>query len=698
MTQAAIEQSAFSAGEISPLLYARRDFQRYAAGLRAAKGFLPLAQGGITRAPGTIYLGETHEGYNGRLVPFEFAEDDALILEFTAPFQESGIVDMRVWRYGDLVMDGASPYLEEGIIFGGVDAIRAMDFAQAADVIYVTSGDYPPQVLERLALDNWNHGAAQFRNGPFKLRNWDLPSKVEATDDGSGGYWIDTTPTGLFEDDYEGALLRIQLANYDPDDSSTFGIVQLLSSPTSTGTPGRWQADEIDEVPAGLLGLATYRWAMGAWSYAEGYPQSVTVFDQHLCFAATEQSPRSFWISAAGDYLDFGDSVDPDKAAGYIIPGADSLNRIKWIRAGADGLLIGSLGEVHRVFPPDGRASLGPTNIARVREAKVGVTDAKPVFPASNPVIVPKGNTRVVELRRNSQAGSTPVPLSLPASHIGQKGFEDIAWQELPYGRAWMPQPDGTLACMVYQPAEDVLAWATLPIAGGTVESICVTPDPERGRDVVTMIVAREIDGSTRYCVEELADNQGVLEGDDDAYLANHLYSSLVFDEETATDTFTVEHLAGEEVYAWTNAGGFGPLTVAGDGTVTLPEEVTNAVIGLFDETHQAETLSLVAPARDGSSTHRRRRLHSSGGIVVHRTAGGTVQSVERELKREYARDPQNLIPNEIASRSATAYSGVVKVSTPTGNVDDVSLRFVPEGGAPMTILGFAQNIEETGP
>lgn len=697
MTQAAIQQTALSAGEVSPLLYGRTDFQRYAAGLRTARGFVSLAGGGITRAPGTIYLGETDQNRNGRLIPFEFAEDDALILEFTAASETAGGTGFRVWRYGELVMDGGAPYKGfNGMSGGGMARLRTLDYAQAADVIYFADGVFPIHALSRNALDDWLAADVEFEKGPFNPLNFDIPSKVEAEDDGSGDYNIYTTPTDLFSDDYAGALLRIQTASYDPDDSSTFGIVRLTISPTLTGTPGKWSAEKVDQVPAELVGLATFRWAIGAWNYVDGFPKSVTIHDQHLCFAATDRLPRSFWISAAGDYLDFQASSAADKSAGYIIPGDNSLNRIKWIRPGADGLLIGSLGEVHRVFPPDGRASLGPTNIARVREATIGVSDAKPIFPTAYPVIVPKGENRIVELRRTGQAGSIPVPLSLPASHIGQNGFKDIVWQELPFQRAWMPQPEGGLACMVYQPTEEVLAWATVPVAGGVVQSVCVTPDPERGRDVVTMIVAREIGGETRYCVEELAENQGVLEGSDPAYMANHLFASLVFDEEVATDTFSVAHLIGEEVYAWTNEGGFGPITVAGDGTVTLPAEVTYAVIGLLDETHEFETLSLNAPARDGASTHRRRRLHD-GGVVLHRTAAGTVQSVEREFKREYAHDPEHLVPLEIMGGSATAHSGVVPVNTVSGMTAEVSLRFRPIGGAPMTILGFAQNIEESG-
>jgi hypothetical protein len=98
------DQLAFSAGEISPLLFGRTDYQRVQAGLRACRGFLPLRQGGVTRAPGTIYRGRTRADSRARLIAFEFAVDDAVVLEFT-------LNRMRVWRYGELVTAAGEPYM-----------------------------------------------------------------------------------------------------------------------------------------------------------------------------------------------------------------------------------------------------------------------------------------------------------------------------------------------------------------------------------------------------------------------------------------------------------------------------------------------------------------------------------------------------------------------------------------------------------
>jgi hypothetical protein len=139
-------------------------------------------------------------------------------------------------------------------------------------------------------------------------------------------------------------------------------------------------------------------------------------------------------------------------------------------------------------------------------------------------------------------------------------------------------------------------------------------------------------------------------------------------------------------------------VAVAEDGTVEIAAPVTIATIGLLDETHEVETLSFVAQAQDGSSEGRPRRLHGATGVHLHRTAAGRVTAVERT----FGEGPEvlgfeDLVPLQVASDLVSAYSGVTKVSVPSGHADAVSMRFKPYGGAPMTVLAIAPNVEEVG-
>ena len=175
LMQVRTSQPSFSSGEISPLLHGRPDYLRYQTGVETMTGFLPLREGGFTRAPGTIYRGTTAENAAARLIPFRFAENDALVLEFTP-------MKMRVWRYGELILDGGGqPYVLATPF--DADDLANIDYAQSADVIYLVDGRNPLQKLSRFALDHWELTAAVNKNGPFEVQNLDEELTLQVADE-----------------------------------------------------------------------------------------------------------------------------------------------------------------------------------------------------------------------------------------------------------------------------------------------------------------------------------------------------------------------------------------------------------------------------------------------------------------------------------------------------------------------------------
>lgn len=744
MTQARPIQQNFSAGEISPLLHGRSDFQRYQSGLRTLKGFVPLPGGGFSRAPGTIFRGFTRGNLPARLVPFEFAEDDALQLELTAG-------KMRVWSYGALVTSGASFY-EKDVPWSTIDEIERLSFEQAADVIYVASKQRPIQTLSREALADWSVADAEFETGPFLPGNLGRGKRVQCSGT-EGTITVTMNYANLIPGDNVGALLRIEVADFENiplwthsttvavDDkmvyndriykvktgtntgtnppvhrsgtrlvdkttgikwtyvSESYGIVRLVSL---SGDGFVWTAEVLDTIPQECVDSPSYRWAVGAWSPARGYPGALAIFDQRLFAAGSVLDPRTVWFSVVGDFEDFEFGTDAHLAGAYTFAAGpdNSLNRIRWLAEGVDGLYAGTLGEVRRVHPSDAAAAIGPTNIRAPIACAIGVGRAQPVVPWTYPVMIDKSGKRLFELRRDENGLGLPLEISMPSSHIAARGMKELAWQSAPTGTLWIARKGGQggLAALVYLPAQEMLGWAQVPIAGGVVESICSTPAAEGGRDIITMVVKRTINGVEKYCIEELADTQPFLEGIAADHEVNHLYCALEMSSPIETSLFVVDHLAGETVYAWTEKGGFGPLTVTGGGTVILPEEVKHAVIGLFDDTHEAETLRAVTETQEGTSIGRKHRMHAGGGVILHRTAGGTVQVVSRDFTQaERTSSAKPLVPEVPLNWRRQAHSGVHRINTASGHAEEVSLRFRPEGGAPLTVLAATAPSEEAG-
>lgn len=805
MTVVTRAQLAFSAGEISPLLHRRTDYQRNQTGLARANGFLPLRQGGFTRAPGTVHDGATRNNQPGRLVDFEFSTEDAMILEFTPGW-------LRFWRYGQLVMDGASPY--EIATPYGADSLPRLQWEQSADVIYLVDGLNPMQKLSRFALDDWTIAPVDHVTGPFRVQNLDEGFTLQASD--VSGTITVTASADFFDSDLVGSLIEMkrisspdlplwtadvdakvgdrviysgkcyrivsfhggsgragysvptvgspppasvqdsfltwsliapgsypERANrglYSLGDKRNFGgqswevsaVISGSGKTTGVNPPTHAEGDQLTEkggpvwryeddgrgvvrvdaiisptqatctvmraLPRAVVTAPTYRWAEGAWSARHGWPSCLASHDQRLIVAATPADPRTFWASVVGDYEDFSPGIEADDSFAWVIAGQSSLNRILWLASGGTGLHIGALGEEYSTRSSSQDVVIGPTTTVIGSDGTIGSRPVRPIVPDGAPMFISKDGARLFQISYQFESDRKhATELSLPADHLGASGFEEIVWQSAPQRIAWLRRGNGQLAALLHDPDEDVLGWAPCSLAGGFVESMAVAASTDGTADILTMIVRREIDGQTVRFVESQSVTWGLL-ADQPLDHANHAFAAAIFAPDPATDSFSLPHLAGETVLAWTDKGQFGPLEVAPNGAVTLPDAVNRATIGLFDDTHVAETLDITAAAPDGDTMARRKRLHARLGVGLHRTAQGHVRAVTRDFAQPERLEPESLlIPEQVAAALTAAHSGLAVVPAPSGSATEVALRFRPHGLAPMTITAVIPPIAEHG-
>jgi hypothetical protein len=739
MTRSSPPQVAFSSGEIDPLLHRRFDYQRFQTGLAKCQGFLPMAQGGFTRAPGTFHLGATRGNAKAILVPFQFAADDALTLEFTPGF-------MRVWRYGSLVMVGPSPY--ELATPYDATALENLRWIQSADVIYLCDGIRPIYRLARFALDNWTLTIWNLTSGPFRTQNLDTSRFIQAS--GTTGAITLTASVALFTAQHVGSLMRL-----DPTDQTSVALFTTNEAVTVgqkrrygknvytltmrnganvgqnppihtegealTDNDTKWRffsdssgivkitsvasglsagAQVLKTVPDAIVASPTYRWSEGAWSELYGYPSAIELYDQRLVSAATPAEPRTVWFSTAGDFADYDDSeVAADGPFSYIIAGEGSINRVINLRRGRSGLHILALGEEYSTRSESKGQVIGPTTAVFGLDGSIGSSPARPISPAGNPIFISRDKRRVVEIVYSLQNDANqPRPLSRVSQHFGAKGFEQIVWQGAPEPTAWLRMGDGDLAAMIYDESEEVLGWAGLPVAGGFVEAMAITPEADGSLDNLMLVVRRVVNGVTYRFVEQLAPIYGNLTGEQPIVEACHFFCAAEFIEPAPTSAFSIPHLAGETVYVWADTGNFGPLDVALDGALTLPGEVNRAIIGLFDETHYAETLDIQAAAPDGNTMGRKKRLFSGAGIALHRTAQAQVATVERSLGQlDQVSRRSNILQLPVAAPLTVGFSGITRLETPTGNCEELAFRFYPFAGAPMTVLGLTPIVQEGG-
>lgn len=742
MTRTTPPLRSFSSGEIDPLLRRRSDYQRFQTGLAACNGFLPLVQGGVTRAPGTLYRGQTKSNLTAVLVPFIFAADDACILEFTDG-------KMRVWRYGALVESSPGVPYELATPWAAAD-LPNLRWQQTADVIYLVDGTNWPRTLKRLALDNWTLSGFVINSGPFDLENDDTTILVQA--DAPTGTVTLTASSAIFEAGHVNALMWLTPSDlssvpywYAGETSADIAvgdkriydhrIYQLQTlTPTNVGsTPPthekgtvatqlgvEWKyisdldgivritavasgtsatAGVIRRLPDQVVGIDTYRWAFGSWSTLNGYPGAVQLYDQRLVFAATTAAPRTIWFSAVGDFGDWFTDTAADDPFSFTIGGDGTINRILNLKTGKTGLHILALGQEFSARSETRSQVIGPTTAIFGLDSAVGSAPAAAILPYGSPIFIARDKARVAQIAYDMQSDANEVSiLSRPSQHLGAVGFEEIVWLSSPQPMAVIRRTPGDLAVMVYDPKEDVLGWSTCSVAGGTIEALAVTPHPVTGEDVLTAVVLRTINAAQIRTVEEFTPWYGVLTGDLDVTEAQHFYCGLTFTPGSPTDTFALAHLKGEQVYAWTDAGEFGPFTVPGSGNVTLPQAVNRAHIGLYDATHAFETLDIQAAAQDGATDGRQKALIGQQTIALHQTAQGYVSAGCRPMDGpDTYSDPQTLVPRTMAAPSTDPLTGLVRTDLSTGLGREVSLRFTPYQGAPMTVLALVPTVNVEG-
>lgn len=236
----------------------------------------------------------------------------------------------------------------------------------------------------------------------------------------------------------------------------------------------------------------TKEWAEGAWSTDEGYPATITVFEERLCFGGTKNQPQTMWLSVNNDWENFYQSSADDTALTYLLA-SDQLNAIRWL-IGQNSLMIGTSGS-------EWKLTINDDGIPKCyRQSAYGSADIQAILVNSVILYVQKQNRKVRELAYSYDLDSYVSPdLTIMSDHITKGGITQIAYQRTPDPMLWCVT-DGNLAVMTYNRDQEVIAWQRINVSG-YVESVAVIPHGLE--DEVWIEVKRTIDGSDVRYIEK---------------------------------------------------------------------------------------------------------------------------------------------------------------------------------------------------
>lgn len=593
-------QNNFNSGEWSPLTYGRADLQKYKSALATCLNYVPTAQGGLTRRPGTKYIANTKSNGAVRLVSFEFSITQAYVIEFGAGY-------VRFYTNDGQLLSGGSPY-EVATPYGAND-LQDLQFAQSADVLYIAHPNYKPRKLQRNGATSWSLNTITFLDGPYALLN---TSTTTLTASATTGSVTLTASAATFTSNDVGRIVRMKVG-------STWGNATITAYSTSTSVTAT-----VNSAMGGTT--ATTLWRLGIWYGVEGsastgfYPRTVCFHQDRLVWGGAANYPNRIDGSNTSDYENYaptaadGTVVDSN-AYGFSL-NATKVNVINWMVSDEWGMLAGTASGEWVVAASTQQNAVTPTNVTAKQVTAYGGTNVPPVRMGKATLFVQRTKRKLREMMYQFTIGSfQAADVSLIAEHLTKSGIKQMAATLAPQPVVWIVRTDGTLVAMSYDKDQDVLGWHQHQLGGFSnsgqtlppvVESVATIPSPTTDRDQVWVSVQRYINGGVVRTVELMTkfwEDGDVLK---DAYFVD---CGATYSGSSTSTVSGLTWLKGQIVSVLADGSVHPDCTVDSSGVITLNRSITTAQVGLGYNS-DGKTMRIEGGGADGPAQGKLKRIH----------------------------------------------------------------------------------------
>ncbi len=666
-------KSNFNAGELSPLMLGRVDFDVYKNGMLSSVNLIPYIQGGITRRPGTYFADEVKDSTKKtRAVDFKFSTTQAYIIEFgdlyirfkrnNGPVTETGLVITGITQAnpGVLTYTGTDPSNGDHMDLAGIVGMSELNLLRVtvanvdtgantfelsgvdtSSLTAYTSGGTASRVYEIVStyleadlfdlkftqsidvlyimhpsyktrkLTRTAHTAWTLREIDFKDGPY-LPTNsgtTTITPSGTTGSITLTASASLWVSTDVGRLVRIK-------HGSTWGYAKITSYTSDLIV----NADVKSDFGATTAQAA---WRLGLWSDTTGYPSCATFFEDRLCFGGNTNTEQRLDASRTGDYENFAPTdIDGTVVADHAISvtlSSDDVQVIRWMKGTDRSLLIGTVEGEWEVRPSTQGEALTATNIAAKQPGSRGSYNAQAIRAGDAILFIQKAKRKLRELAYVFESDKFKSPdMTVISEHITRSGLEEVAYQKEPQSIVWGRRTDGVLLGFTYERDQKVLGWHSHTLGGFSdaaktkapvVESLATIPAADGSRDELWGVVKRYINGGTKRYFEYLSK---MWENGDDQKDAFHVDCGLTYDDAAATTISGLHHLVGETLECLVDGAAHPDVTVNSIGQVTLNSSASVVHLG-YGYKSDGRALRPEAGAADGTAQMKTQRTHRVG-------------------------------------------------------------------------------------
>ncbi len=548
MARLTINQTNFTAGEISPRMYGRVDIARYQNGAEIIENCWPVVHGGAVRRDGTLFVAAAKfPAMRVRLIPYVFNESQAYICEF-------GDLYVRIYL-SDGTYTGVelvSPYTE-AMLF-------AIEYVQGADTMFIFHTQIPIQRLRRSTNTEWSLAPAPFVTKPFDEKGVDFASllTLSAATVGTGRTATSAASPFMASDVGREIWSGTGVAKITGFTSANVVTVEVLNafsvaalnawslkgSPQTANTPSvkdpigaavtmtlgaaGWRADDVGKfvkINRGVIEITAFTsatvvtgivrsaldaavaspanaWSLEAsvWNDFDGYPRSGTLYQQRLAVAGSPNFPQTIWQSRTGEYLNFELGTKDDDALSYNVT-SDQINPILHL-AQINALIPLTYGGEFTVTGGVEKP-ITPTNIQTKNPSAYGCNSVRPVRIGNELYFIQRGGRKLRAMAYKYDSDSYGSPdMSVLSEHATTSGIVDMAFQQEPESILFLVRNDGVLASLTVDRDQDVVGWAR-QVTDGLYESAASIPAITGEQTWV--IVKRKVNGVDVRYIERFA-------------------------------------------------------------------------------------------------------------------------------------------------------------------------------------------------
>ena len=591
MAKVDVIKTSFTGGEFGASLLGRTDVAQYDNACAIVQNMLVRPYGSAISAPGTLYVNECKHSALGtdsavRLIDFVFNQSDAYAIEMGANY---------FWFYTDrgvVVTTGTTPF-ELAHVYDE-DELFEVQYTQLNDLVWMAHKDHKPQLLTRLAANQWTIEDYTFLGGPFLDDNTSAITITPSAISGTNVTITLSATSSTFSFVASGATLGHR---------GTYWKIGDVVTTSTASVQGYVRIDSVSSTTVALCTVmetlsgtgATTSFAEGAWSDVRGWPAKVQFHEGRLWWARTDTEPQGVWGSQLYIYDNYALDEQADDEGINIKLASNQSNEIQWLASG-NSLLAGTFGGAF-IISGGADTTITPTNITAKQEISFGTEAIQPKRIGSFFYYVQRFRKKIREMYYvwdNNAYKATDKTILSP--DITGDGVVDMAYQEVPDTMLYCVTTDGTIAVLTREIDQEVQGWSSL-VTDGRYESIVAIPSQSYKHDEVWVVVQRTINGSTKRYIEvfesiELPDRQDKM---------LYLHSALEFDAYALTSdsssdcTISLSATAGTSVVITCSTGYF---EVGDEGQRIRAINSSGSTIGEFYITSYSSTKAVTGTVR----------------------------------------------------------------------------------------------------